>query len=376
MEGGGDIGWGQRDRPTPYQIWQKEEGLPINKGAFVQSLHKLDVADWPRMGQKGAFVNLAGQEHDDGYVLEIAPGGQTEVQHHLFEATVCVISGRGATTLWHPGATEKQTIEWQRGTVFAPPLNCYYQHFNLDGQRPARLWAMTNAPMVINLFRSPDLVFNCPYEPRDRYNMEEDYFTARGEKIARSQWRTNYIADVRTFELDHSPTRGANSYLTSFVMSNNSMAVHIAEWSSGTYLKAHRHNVGAHLLHLEGKGYSLLWYEGQEKDLVKVDWEEGTVFSPREMEFHQHFNTGPGISRHIAFRLGDLDIRVEKLGFGYDFWQELQGIPYECEDPSIYETYEAECKKNGAVPTLPRPDYTTCSEEKFLRMRAPAGARG
>src|SRR5438309_7617141 len=82
-EQNGRGGWGAR--VTPYDEWQKREGIPIYRGSHVPDLHTADVAPWPRIGQKGAFVNLANQQQNDGWVMEIAPGGQTEVLHHLFE---------------------------------------------------------------------------------------------------------------------------------------------------------------------------------------------------------------------------------------------------------------------------------------------------
>src|SRR3954462_14411113 len=136
---------------SAYQRWQEEEGIPAHRGSYVGDLYTAEVAPWARLGQKGAFVNLAEQEHDDAWVAEIAAGGETSVQHHLFEALVYVLDGRGATTVWQgDNPSKKQTIEWQRGAVFAPPLNCFYQHFNLDGQKPARLFMVTHAPTMIN----------------------------------------------------------------------------------------------------------------------------------------------------------------------------------------------------------------------------------
>src|SRR5262245_50898100 len=82
---------------TPYQLWQKSEAIPIYRGAYITDLYTLELGQWARLGQRGAFVNLADQEHDDAYVLEIAPGGQTEIIHHLFETTVYVLQGHGAT---------------------------------------------------------------------------------------------------------------------------------------------------------------------------------------------------------------------------------------------------------------------------------------
>ncbi|HEY3118380.1 MAG TPA: hypothetical protein VGK54_16670, partial [Chloroflexota bacterium] len=83
-----------------YLQWQKAEGIPTYTGSYVEDLYNLPVAPWGRTGQSGAFVNLAAQELDDGQLLEIAPGGQTTEQHHLYETMIYVLEGRGATTLW------------------------------------------------------------------------------------------------------------------------------------------------------------------------------------------------------------------------------------------------------------------------------------
>src|SRR5581483_4464335 len=126
---------------TPYQAWLKEQDLPIYTGSFVRDLHTAEVAPWPRFGQKGAIVILAEQEKNDAWLLEIEPGGQTNEMHHICEASYYVVEGSGATTIWQAGSDAKQTVEWHTGSLFSPPLNSHYQHFNLDGQRPARLFA-------------------------------------------------------------------------------------------------------------------------------------------------------------------------------------------------------------------------------------------
>jgi gentisate 1,2-dioxygenase len=344
-----ETGRRERTRETPYDAWQKGEGIPINTGPYVSNMYTLEVKPWARFGQKGAFINLADQQHDDAYILEIAPGGQTEVMHHLFETAVYVLEGRGATTLWQEGS-QKQTVEWQKGSVFSPPLNCFYQHFNLDGQQPARFFAVTNAPMVMNLVRNSDFVFNEPYKFADRYDAEDDFWTRPDQRSGRNAWITNFIADIRAFGLDSSPGRGADGFLTQFSLSSNSMAAHCSEFPPGTYKKAHRHGVGAHVVILNGTGYSLLWKEGEPRE--KVDWQDGSVLSPREQEYHQHFNTGPTKARYLALRLGMLDPR--RYGGGEVPTHQFE---YDEEDPAIYDLYVQECAKNGATVVLPRPNY-------------------
>lgn len=349
---------------SPYRQWQRDEGIPVYAGSYVADLYHLDLRPWARTGQSGAFVNLAGQERDDGYVLEIAPGGTTEVMRHVFEATLFVLQGRGATTFWQHGSDRKQTVEWQRGSLLSPPLNCCYQHFNLDGQQPVRLFAVTNAPMVMNIFRNPDFAFGDPYVFNDRYAGEDDYFTDRGVKVAEKEWKTNFIPDVRAFKLEDSPRRGPGKIRMGFTLCNNQMAAHSSEFPPGVYLKAHRHGVGAHVVILSGQGFSLLWSKGEEPR--KVDWQDGSVLSPKDMEYHQHFNTGPTPARYLALRLGVLDeldagpknVRIN--GAPLTTVSEREGgwqIDYEDEDPRIYDLYVEECVEHRATVRMPRPQY-------------------
>lgn len=337
-----------RASATPYRQWQQGERIPSYTGSFLDSLYDLELKPWARFGQDGAFVNLAEQEADDGWLIEIAPGGRTEPTHHMFEAGIFVVHGRGATSFWQPGKP-KQTVEWQRGSILSPPLNSSYQHFNLDGQRPARLFAVTNAPMVMNLYRNPGFVFGCDYVFDDRYAGQDDYFSARGEQLEEQLWKTNLIPDIRSFTLKDQPGRGYGNLRMGFLLANNQMAAHCSDFPPGTYKAGHRHGVGAHVIVLGGQGYSLLWFDGEERR--RVDWQDGSVLSPKEGEFHQHFNTGSTPARYLAFRLGALDPR--RLA------GEEGGLPdqieYEDEDPLIFDIYAAECARNGAQVVLPRP---------------------
>jgi mannose-6-phosphate isomerase-like protein (cupin superfamily) len=352
---------GRRGTETPYQQWQKGEGIPINRSSFVADLHTLEVAPWLRIGQHGAFVNLGNQESGDGYVLEIAPGGETKVQRHLFEVSLYVVSGRGATTIWQPGS-RKQTVEWQAGSVFSPPLNCFYQHFNLDGQAPARLFGLSTAPRMINVFRSPDFVFSVDFAFVDRYNAEDDYFTDPGEHLGWRRWRTNFIPDIRAFKLDDYKERGAGGTNMHFSLANNSMGGHVSDFPSATYKMAHRHGVGPHLIILSGVGYSLFWLKGEERR--RVDWKDGAVVVPEAMEYHQHFNTGPTNARYLVFSGGGGGAMGGRGGDPESppptAVSEREGglqIDDADEDPAIYEEFAQECAKHAATPALPRPAY-------------------
>jgi len=63
---------------TPYEIWQKDEALPIYRGHAIPDLAKVETAPWKRKGANGAFINFVGSGRTcDAYVLEIPPKKET-----------------------------------------------------------------------------------------------------------------------------------------------------------------------------------------------------------------------------------------------------------------------------------------------------------
>ena len=80
-----------------------------------------------------------------------------------------------------------------------------------------------------------------------------------------------------------------------------------------------------------------------------MDWKDGSVLSPAQDEFHQHFNTGREPARYLAVLLGQLH-RGPGSRSPYQ-------IDYEDQDPSVYDLYVAECAKHGVDVVLPRPEY-------------------
>ena len=365
---------------NPYEEWVKSEGIPVYHGYGITDLRALDLKPWKRMGARGAFIDLIGGEGvNDAYVVEIAPGTSTTPQRYLFEEVLYVLSGEGESAIWNAGGGEKQTVKWKAGSILGPPLNTWRQHFN-RGSGPVRILAITNAPVLIDLFHNAEFVFNNDYVFRDRYNGEADAFGAGENKLHRKEttaenseqrggvytWESSFVPNGRNIGLAISKERGAGNSRIELEMANNTMQAHISEFEVGTYKKAHRHGPGSHVVMLNGRGYTLMW-KGSLKyseapTQERVDFVEGTLFVPPDGWFHQHFNTGPDPARYLAATWG---------GDGKWFMRSLGGggrthrlgktstrvggnlIEYEDEDPAVREIYAAELAKSGIPMKMP-----------------------
>ena len=357
---------------NPYTEWRKGEGIPIVTDYSIANLRAVDVKPWKRMNASGAYIDLKGGEGvNDGYVCEIAPQAKTSSQRYLFEEVIYILSGEGETII--RSGNHSQTLKWKAGSVVGPPLNAWRQHVN-TGNQPARFLAITNAPVVIDLFHSTDFVFNNDYIFRDRYNGDPSYFGGGSDKLRHKQtsaeeseqsggvytWDSGFVPDARAIGLKVSKERGAANSRIELQLSDNTMQAHISEFEVGTYKKAHRHGPGSHVVMLNGTGYTLMW-KGSPKfsdapDHVRVDFTEASLFVPPDGWFHQHFNTGRDPARYLAATWG---------GDGKWFMRALGGggrthrlgktsirkggnlIEYEDEDPAIREIFEAELRKNG-----------------------------
>ncbi len=91
----------------------------------------------------------------DAYMLIIAPGSRSGKHRQLAEECLYVVEGRGydvhqdcdveITDTYHWKAQDEvKRYEWEAGDVIYVPPNTISQHFNADGQRPARLISAVN----------------------------------------------------------------------------------------------------------------------------------------------------------------------------------------------------------------------------------------
>lgn len=347
-------------RKNFYSEWQQQEGIPVYDTFFVEDLKTLRLKEWERTGGLGAFINLEGAgDSNNCYVAEVPVGQSTKPQQHMYEELVYILRGAGATTIWN-SAGDRHTFEWQAGSLFAIPLNTFYQHFNTSGTEPARYVAVISAPVVMNLFHNTEFVFANPFDFRDRFDGEA-HFDGNGEIYDNGRgtykiWETNFVPNADTHSLYRRNNRGAGGSYLCFELAQGTMVAHISEFPVGTYKKAHRHGPGANVIILSGQGFTLLWEAGKWEERVKVDWRPGSIVVPPSQWFHQHFNSGNVPARYLALRWGS-----NRYDFRPDGPGEREGatdtsvkdggaqIEYADEDPEVHRIFEDELRRSGAT---------------------------
>ena len=113
------------------------------------------------MARQGILKHLMNEgmntrmETVDAYMQIIPVGSRSGKHRHLAEECLYVLEGRGydlhqdcdveITDTYHWTAQDAvQRFEWEAGDVIYIPPNTIHQHFNADGERPARLISATN----------------------------------------------------------------------------------------------------------------------------------------------------------------------------------------------------------------------------------------
>jgi quercetin dioxygenase-like cupin family protein len=300
-----------------FDEWVAREGLDLLRGTLVPNVYTVPLKYWARTGGYAVQIQLDGTgEMNAAVVQEIPPGQSLNPQRFLFEEMIYVLSGRGSTTVWHDGQP-KNSFEWQTGSLFAIPLNAWHQHFNGSGTEPARFLAMNSAPIMMNLLRNDEFIFDNPATFPERYNGADDFFSGQIEERLFDRYDlphmlafSNFYADLHSVPMED-VNRGVNTQGRLFELNHGTLTAHLANFPSGTFSKLHRHGPGAHVVWLKGEGYSLMFPDGGEK--IQEDWGPGTMIVPPSWWWHQHCVTGREDAQHLALKLGSKQYHLHRL---------------------------------------------------------------
>lgn len=349
-----------------YRSWLKQEGIPAHQLFAVPDVRKLEVGPWARLGGLGAYVQLTGAEEQSGmYLCEIPPGEALNPEVHLFEAVIYVLEGRGCTEFWRTGESRRM-VEWQRNSLFALPLDVWHRFINLSAE-PSRFMAITNAPLIINLFQNTEFIFAERFQFNDRYQTDPAYFSSELRPAAKPYgevvYENNFIADLKAVKVEHPPegTARGEGYARRYLkLGGNRMRTFAAEYPVGTYTTGHWHGGGVTIYIANGEGFTLMWPQqagmrpweaGNEDQVVHIPFKEGTVYAPPTGWWHQHFNTGNTPARYVpsgpGLELGDAG--TGRLSVYKSVREGGNQIDYDLEDPRIKELFaEAIQQRKGA----------------------------
>jgi hypothetical protein len=153
-------------------------------------------------------------------------------------------------------------------------------------------------------------------------------------------WETNLIQDVNRFVLDDFPIKGKGVKHMRFTLADTSYGCHIAEYPPGSRSTFHRHGPGAVIIITRGKGYVTLWRDGEQQ--IRHDFHVGSIYSPGDLMWHGHFNTGQEIMRHFA-------VRGTSPKYVHDRFRNAmhQMIPLQEEPPEIHREFVQELARKG-----------------------------
>ncbi len=222
----------------------------------------------------------------DARIIEIAPGTVTSTHRHAHDAICFVLSGSGASEIG------SSTYHWSRFDALHTPANVWHRH-RIDGAAPARLLAITDAPLVegFGLSRLEDIADEPPrpeqplsgrlIEESGAYGAEAARTRATQEQRLRARRHTRF-ADVT---LTPSPKGSKSALLVDGSLGYRTTGLSMAmfEIPPGHAQSKHRHPGEAILYVVDGQGHSVIGDE-------QVDWRTGDAPVVNRYVWHQHFN--------------------------------------------------------------------------------------
>ena len=346
----------RRDSRYPYDVWMEAQGVPIHRGYFIEDLRTVEVGPWEERECDAAFIQLVGMEGvAEARVTEIAPGGTLPPMTFALDEVVYCLNGSGIATVSADGVPKK-SFEFGPRSLFVIPRGTSREFGNARGDQPVRLLHNSYLPVAMSLEPDPDFFFNNRYShPELLVPAEGDLYSVatRAPGMRRgASWHGNFFTDMSAWDgLVPHRQRGGGGHVVDVSFPNSEMRGHMSVFPPGTYKKGHRHGPGRVIVIPAGEGYSILWPEGQEK--IIAPWHEGSMFTPPDRWFHQHFNVSEIPARYLALApLPQFSGHSEHVED-----QRKDQIEYPYEEPWIRERFEEELGKRGLESLMPEEAY-------------------
>lgn len=123
---------------------------PITGLVVADDLRKMELPARPWRNNRGHYIDLAGYEVLGAHISELMPGGKSVRHRHTTEAYLYVVKGHGFSLINYDDEPI-EVVEWQEGTLFAPPRWAWHQHFNLDEADTSRYLAIQDTGLLRTL---------------------------------------------------------------------------------------------------------------------------------------------------------------------------------------------------------------------------------
>jgi oxalate decarboxylase/phosphoglucose isomerase-like protein (cupin superfamily) len=345
--------------------WIDSLGLPIHSGYFIEDLRQIPLGRWEARGCDAAFIQLEGQQGiTETRVSEIPAREVLPPVRLAFDEVVYVVQGRGATTIWDSSGARK-SFEWGANSMCLLPRHHFHQFSNTHGSQPARLLHYNYFPLLLSASPDPEAFITTDTgdagEPVREVDLEALYAKPQLRttnpadviwKRRRQVWVGSFFPDMSAWEeLQVNRNRGAGGSSVAMEFPGSEISCHMSMFPSRTYKKAHRHGPGRAIVIPAGEGYSVMWEEG--KDKVIAPWKPGSLITPPNKWFHQHFNVGHSPARYLAFHPPlQFDGHAERIED-----RQRDQIEYVDEAPAVRERFEAELDKRGMTSLVPAEAY-------------------
>lgn len=142
--------------------------------------------------ERGAGGGTVVFNHPDtslwSHISQFPAGTYKKAHRHHPGANVTILSGEGYSLMWPSDAedeSERIRIDWQPGTVFAPPALWWHQHFNL-AETPSRYLALHPSDFVFaggdNDIFDPIREYNNMQYPDENPEIREQYEETMAER--------------------------------------------------------------------------------------------------------------------------------------------------------------------------------------------------